>query len=251
MSNPTLFNLPPPPSDPVTPSDIPGTPNSGATSLSTLSTIAIKDGHQGHAHHHTHHHSSSASSTSSTNTLDAERADRISRLAGLERVATARQGSGGSSSNPQYTQQTPAGYFDNAPSLAKERSTVGSASATGSVGGKTWADGSDVYDTDKMSEDQDDGISSAGLSDEGTTGSLVGFGEGAGSTVSGPISTSSRLAGAVGRTGSGIESPSAARPGYVPGSPMQGVQGGNANQTGQETAERIVRERLHQSRNKA
>jgi len=99
-----------------------------------------------------------------------------------------------------------------------------------------------------MSEDQDDGVSSAGLSDEGNA-SLVGFGEGAGSTVSGPISTSSR----------------SAVKGYGPGSPMQGIQterargheggyaggwqGRNANMTGQETAERIVRERQFQSRN--
>jgi hypothetical protein len=59
---------------------------------------------------------------------------------------------------------------------AKERSTVGSASATGSAGGRTtWASGSDVaFDGDKMSED---GVSSvAGMSDEA---SLVGFGEAA------------------------------------------------------------------------
>jgi hypothetical protein len=65
----------------------------------------------------------------------------------------------------------------------RERSTVGSASATGSVGGRTtWASGSDVYDmsmTDKMSEDQDvDTSSMGGFSDEGQA-SLVGFGEGA------------------------------------------------------------------------
>jgi len=67
----------------------------------------------------------------------------------------------------------------------RERSTVGSASATGSVGGRTtWASGSDVYDPDKMSEDQDnetrndDTSSMGGFSDEGAA-SLVGFGEGA------------------------------------------------------------------------
>ena len=146
---------------------------------------------------------------------------------------------------------------------------MGSASATGSVGGRTtWADGSDVYDADKMSEDQDDGVSSAGLSDEGNA-SLVGFGEGASSTISGPISTSGRIAPITARTGSGVGSPSVSRaPGYMPvdgsGSPMQGVQtnpydrdtidpssrgaqGRNANMTGQETAERIVRERLMHS----
>lgn len=102
-----------------------------------------------------------------------------------------------------------------------------------------------------MSEDPDDGVSSAGLSDEGNA-SLVGFGEGAGSTVSGPVSTSARAAAAKGY-------------GPGPGSPMQGIQterarghegagyaggwqGRNANMTGQETAERIVRERQFQSR---
>ncbi|MCJ1381507.1 hypothetical protein MMC17_004618 [Xylographa soralifera] len=260
ISTPTLINLPPPPSDPVTPSDIPGTPNSTTTSLSALSTTAIKDGHKGHAPPHPHHHSSSMSSNSSTNTLDAERADRISRLAGLERVATARQGPSGfgsslapgSTSGPAM-QQPPPGYFDNAGNfLGKERSTVGSASATGSVGGRTtWADGSDVYDADKMSEDQDDGISSGGLSDEGNA-SLVGFGEAA-STTSGPVSNPGRVAVGMARTGSGFGSPSAAKmSSYFPrdgGSPMQGIQtqGRNANMTGQETAERIVRERLNQA----
>ncbi|GAB1205732.1 hypothetical protein APSETT445_004411 [Aspergillus pseudonomiae] len=79
------------------------------------------------------------------------------------------------------------GYFDTSSTL-KERSTVGSASATGSVGARTtWASGSDAFDADKMSEEPDDGTSSVGdLSDEGDA-SLVGFGEGA-STISGPIS---------------------------------------------------------------
>lgn len=121
----------------------------------------------------------------STTTLEAERADRISRLAGLERVATAR-----TSSQSQPGVVAPAaptsGYFDN--SGMKEKSTVGSASATGSVGGRTtWASGSDAFDADKMSEGPEDGVSSVGnVSDEGDT-SLVSFGEGA-STLSGPSS---------------------------------------------------------------
>ncbi|OCL01696.1 hypothetical protein AOQ84DRAFT_369922 [Glonium stellatum] len=171
MSNaPTLINLPPPPSDPVTPSDMPGTPNSTTTSMSELSTVAIKDGHRGHFTHHHHH------------PQDAERADRISRLAGLERVATARQPNFGNLT-PGATGSSgpPPGYFDanNNPQIFRERSTVGSASATGSVGGRTtWASGSDVYDPDKMSEDQDNETSSmGGFSDEAA--SLVGFGEGA------------------------------------------------------------------------
>ena len=178
------------------------------------------------------------------------------------------------------------------PVQQKERSTVGSASATGSVGGRTtWASGSDVYDADKISEDQDDGVSSsAGLSDEGNA-SLVGFGEGASSTISGPISG---VGGRVppGRQ-SGLGSPTIAKAtgasgylqqqgsGAVGVSPMQGVQSTagageqkrdaklidgmtydanvvdttatrrrvherNMGMTGQETAERIVRERLEQ-----
>jgi len=80
------------------------------------------------------------------------------------------------------------GYFES--QALKERSTVGSASATGSAGGRTtWASSSDTYDADKMSEDHDpDETSSVGnISDEGNA-SLVGFGEGANSTISGPTS---------------------------------------------------------------
>ncbi|KAJ5555532.1 hypothetical protein N7461_004002 [Penicillium sp. DV-2018c] len=160
-----------------------GTPNSGTTSLSALSTTAIKDGHQGQPLPHGRH--AHQSSTSSTNTLEAERADRISRLAGLERVVASRPGGPTSGHVPQPFAP---GYFES--QAQKERSTVGSASATGSIAGRTtWASGSDVYDVDKMSEDhEDDGTSSIGnVSDEGNA-SLVGFGEGANSTISGPTS---------------------------------------------------------------
>ncbi|KAI9699863.1 MAG: hypothetical protein M1820_007038 [Bogoriella megaspora] len=212
MSNaPTLINLPPPPSDPVTPSDMgPGTPNSTTTSMSELSTVAIKDGHRGHLPHHSSQMPPFASNTSHTSTLDAERADRISRLAGLERVAAPRPTPfnphpSSSSSNPYPTQtgststiNTPiagGGYFDPANPTFKERSTVGSASATGSIGGRTtWASGSDSgvgapTDPDKMSEttqemdtasavgDEMETSSTGGFSDEGA--SLVAFGEGA------------------------------------------------------------------------
>ena len=157
--------------------------------MSELSTVAIKDGHRGHPHHHANRQQSSSSDSP-----DAERADRISRLAGLERVSTVRHPSNislpaGASANQ------PHGEYDVAMPPAnganKERSTVGSASATGSVGGHTtWASGSDAADTaDKMSEDQEMETSSVGgFSDEGNA-SLVGFGEGASSTVSGPVST--------------------------------------------------------------
>ncbi|KAL8657593.1 MAG: hypothetical protein Q9226_001757 [Calogaya cf. arnoldii] len=231
MTTPTLINLPPPPSDPVTPLG-PGTPNSA---LSALSTTAIKDGHQGHVGHHAHGHAhnTSSGSDSSTNTLDAERADRISRLAGLEPVATGR---GASSSHlapqgavPNHTGQN-AGYFDPAGlPHGKERSTVGSASATGSVGGRaTWASSSDVYEGDKISEQSEDGSSMAGLSDEGNA-SLVGFGEGASSTVSGPVSTSTRIAQGARAVG-GVGSPLAGRQHSTrdSGDPMQGVEGQDA-----------------------
>jgi hypothetical protein len=134
--------------------------------MSELSTVAIKDGHRGHFPHH-------------RNPAEAERADRISRLAGLERVAVSGRNPHGL--NPGSTANPPPGYFDanNQPQLFRERSTVGSASATGSVGGRTtWASGSDVYEPDRMSEDQDmDTSSVGGFSDEAA--SLVGFGEGA------------------------------------------------------------------------
>jgi hypothetical protein len=204
-----------------------GTPNSCTTSLSALSTTAIKDGHQGHTLPHGHHHHSARDSTTSSNTLDAERADRISRLAGLERVATVRPAQP-SHLNPGSGTIPPPGYFDNVPPQVKERSTVGSASATGSVGGRTtWASGSIDYDADKMSEDQDDGVSSTGgFSDENA--SLVGFGEGAGSTVSVPISTATSRAMAARYNPGG--SPSANKVPSIPsshgqqvGTPMSGV----------------------------
>jgi len=157
--------------------------------MSELSTVAIKDGHRGHHPHHGHHPYGGPSSEA------AERADRISRLAGLERVATARQGgTPGRSGNltpgavapphqQQYTSNPPQSYFDATgnPAINRERSTVGSASATGSVGARTTWAGSEAGDADKMSESQDmdmDTSSMGGMSEEGT-GSLVGFGEGA------------------------------------------------------------------------
>lgn len=72
-----------------------------------------------------------------------------------------------------------------------------------------------------MSEDQDDGLSSAGMSDEGNA-SLVGFGEGAGSTVSGPTSTSTKWKEAA---GTGVGSPTSGRQQKKEGgSPMEGVE---------------------------
>ncbi|KAI0377183.1 hypothetical protein F5Y04DRAFT_189846 [Hypomontagnella monticulosa] len=246
QATPMLINIPPPPSNPDTPSDMPGTPTSTTTSLSALSTTAIKDGHRGHAYHglggprgHQHH--------SSTNSLEAERADRISRLAGLERVSTLRapnQQAHGSANSPQTTptstaaQQaaalTPA-YFDSngQPVAITKMSTVGTASATGSVGARTTTEAGEQYemdadltevDEDEMSMDtnyramdvdstsgamdpmdEDMASRSVGgfedrMSDDGTA-SLVGFGEGANSTVSGPIYHRRPLPGTAGATG--------------------------------------------------
>lgn len=181
--------------------------------MSELSTVAIKDGHRGHFPHH-------------RNPAEAERNDRISRLAGLERVAVGgRNPSGlapGSANNP------PPGYFDsnNQPQIFRERSTVGSASATGSVGGRTtWASGSDLYEADRMSmsEDQDVETSSVGgFSDEAA--SLVGFGEGART----PARQHSQL-------GSPAIGKASAVPGYLreqaPASPMSGVSSAQTSST--------------------
>lgn len=187
--------VPPPPSDPYTPNEAgPGTPNSTTTSISALSVVAIKDGAVGHTSGAGGHRQSNASAS----TLEAERADRISRLAGLERVATVRSASGHlvSAGSIGNTPGGHAGTQGGMGGMLKEISTVGSASATGSVGGKTtWAEQSEMdYDADKMSEDQDhdvgDGTSSiGGQSDEMDKASLVAFGEGAGSTISGPVNT--------------------------------------------------------------
>lgn len=170
--------------------------------MSELSTVAIKDGHRGHNPHH-HNNPSSHS--------DAERADRISRLAGLERVTTARNNPpqpafhpNQYSSAPQQQQQqgpqsqgqpqflggqqqqtTPVqSYFDASgnPAIHRERSTVGSASATGSVGARTTWAGSDTASNmdsnlDSTADFADD-ASMGGMSEEGTP-SLVAFGEGA------------------------------------------------------------------------
>lgn len=221
MPTPTLINLPPPPSNPETPSDMgPGTPNSGTTSLSALSTVAIKDGHRGHVSSHVlpqeQQQSASTSATTNTTTLDAERADRISRLAGLERVATVRSATASGGQIPGMTTTQPPGYFDAINPQIKERSTVGSASATGSVGGRTtWASSSDLNEGDKMSEDHDDGISSTGALSDEANASLVGVDEGASSTISGPISSTGRVLNRQGSLGSPTMSKGSMMPQYM------------------------------------
>ncbi|KAK0649347.1 hypothetical protein B0T16DRAFT_456771 [Cercophora newfieldiana] len=261
-AHPTLINLPQPPSQPDTPSEMPGTPTSTTTSLSALSTTAIKDGHRGHAHHAPHHRGHQHNL--SINSLEAERADRISRLTGLSGVSALRGGPPFGANNPgaggfpqqpfnNFQQTTPTSnvfpnlnpapaYFDAAgqPVAATKMSTVGSASATESIAGRTsnteTGDGSGggrFDDDDETRRDDDDersidtneaeteiemdsasgymredarmdeddiemmaarstGTGGGGffdmdrMSDDGSA-SLVGFGEGAGSTVSGPI----------------------------------------------------------------
>ncbi|KAI8181324.1 hypothetical protein K4K51_001880 [Colletotrichum sp. SAR 10_75] len=231
-SHPTLINLPPPTSNPDTPSEMPGTPTSTTTSLSALSTTAIKDGHRGHlpqgptGRGHAHH--------PSTTSLEAERADRISRLAGLERVSTLRappqnQNNAASSLSPQTTPTSTTGfppnyppathltpaYFDahGQPTAHTKMSTVGTASATESYVGddNETRTAPGEQDEDMLSMDTNyreaDSVTSMGaepeqmdedmttrstggyddrMSDDGSA-SLVGFGEGANSTVSGPI----------------------------------------------------------------
>lgn len=180
--------------------------------MSDLSTVAIKDGHRGHfPNHH--------------QPVEAERADRISRLAGLERVAVT--GRNLHNLNPG-TAANPPGYFDgsNQTQIYRERSTVGSASATGSVGGRTtWASGSEAHDPDRMSEDQDNETSSmGGFSDEAA--SLVGFGEGA--------RTPARQHSQVG-SGSPAVGKASAVPQYLrdqpPGSTMTGMSSSGTTQT--------------------
>ena len=256
--------MPEPPSNPDTPTEMPGTPNSTTTSLSALSTTAIKDGHRGSAFPHTGH---GHRHTGSSNEAERERADRISFLAGLERVSTVRPNQnqqGGTVAGPSAGQIP--GYFDQNgnPVYTTKMSTVGSASATGSAGGRTttWASGSTKGQTEAGDEDQmsmdanyrdidDRDRFSASAMDEDMDGmsddaSLVGFGEGAGSTVSGPIYSRRDLAAspAVGRSGlaSQLQSSGSGTPGESQGyvdssrvaSPGAGVQ----------AAERIMRDRV-------
>lgn len=221
--------------------------------MSELSTVAIKDGHRGHLPHH-----------HQQNPLDAERADRISRLAGLERIGAA--GGRSSNLNPSSAAQgysgghhatgssgsipPTQGYFDanNQPQIMRERSTVGSASATGSIGGRTttWASGSDVgYDAasiaDRMSEDQDMETSSmGGFSDEGAA-SLVGFGEGARTPARAQSGAgmNSPIVGKATPTTSAPAAPGSAVPGYMrgeaPPSPMTGISGTGGGGSGAST----------------
>ncbi len=102
----------------------------------------------------------------------------------------------------------------------------------------TWASESDLNDgIDRMSEsaDQDDGVSSAGLSDEGNA-SLVGFGETASSTVSGPVSTGGR------GTSSAMKRQmmNTMQTTQQTGSPMEGVEDSQAEIVAQEQDHRVM-----------
>ncbi|SPO07603.1 uncharacterized protein DNG_10298 [Cephalotrichum gorgonifer] len=215
QAHPILINLPPPSPTADTP-DMPGTPTSTTTSLSALSTTAIKDGHRGHLPAQPHHHTT-------LHSLEAERADRISRLAGLERVSSARNNPSAITSSPggyggynnnytHYGAPAPA-YFDaqGQPAAYTKMSTSGTASATSPSGdghGEGYEDDGEATTVDyedAMSLNRDvgsvashgDAMSHEGEGEgegegeaegsDGDAASLVGFGEGAGSTISGPI----------------------------------------------------------------
>ncbi|THW00840.1 hypothetical protein D6D27_00107 [Aureobasidium pullulans] len=187
---------------------------------------------------------------------NAERADRISRLAGLERVTTARNPTPTSNLTPglaAHPSGATSGYFDSQgnPVLGRERSTVGSASATGSVGGRTtWASEGDVFDHDKMSESQDMDMDTSSVGAASDTNSLVGFGEGARtparySAVGSPSVSKSTP------TASSLSHPFQRDTSLTPVSAQaqtdeQGVHMVDRRtlDSGAETAERIIRERL-------
>ncbi|KAK0721558.1 hypothetical protein B0T21DRAFT_386401 [Apiosordaria backusii] len=204
-SHPTLINLPQPLPIQKPPKFRMGTPTSTATSLSALSTTAIKDGHKGTVHHHHHHHHTSHRGLPpqydpSNSSLEAERADRISRLTGLGQPqmqnkmstvgsASATEvspsvGGGSVSGRSRTTTMRGRGGEDGDEDMLTEMDSA-------SVAGASNYTNLGQDDDQDMMMDEDDSVSrrSAGTYDEEDDGreSLVGFGEGAGSTVSGPI----------------------------------------------------------------
>ena len=214
--------------------------------MSELSTVAIKDGHRGHMPHY----GGNAPTFSGNDQLAAERADRISRLAGLERVATARNptptgnltpSAAAPPANPTHS------YFDATgnPAIIRERSTVGSASATGSVGHPTTWAGSEAGDADKMSESQDmdmDSNSVDGMSEEGTP-SLVAFGEGARTPArQSAIGSPGKASTPTGREAKMIDGMTYDRNVVDTTTDMRRS---NVSPTGAEEAERIVRENMN------
>lgn len=105
----------------------------------------------------------------------------------------------------------------------------------------------DVFDSaDKMSEMMDDEgadeSSLGGFSDEGNA-SLVGFGEGAGSTLSGPVS--SARGGRVGSPAMGKTSANAVMASvHQSGSPMSGVMRSSPSPAGSNTPEPVTDARM-------
>jgi len=178
--------------------------------MSELSTVAIKDGHRGHPHHLQSAALSDLRVPGWHTNPDSERADRISRLAGLERLGAVRSSSsaslppGASANNPSGLNHFESAYMippGGAHALSKERSTVGSASATASVGdagsaytydekdkmsesgSQSQSVGGDAMERDAMEHDMDDmeagTVSSVGFGDAmSDNASLVGWGGG-------------------------------------------------------------------------
>ena len=189
--------------------------------MSELSTVATKDGHRGHLPHHqvpleaeradrisrlaglervattaTRQPTQGSYGGSSTGAGGGSFVGGGGGLGGGTGggAGTGTSGSsaghgGGGGGSGMNASNVPTVYFDasNDPQLVRERSTVGSASATGSVGGRTtWASGSDTYDPDKMSEDQEgdaDGDIDVGDAEAETTSSMGGFSDEASSLV--------------------------------------------------------------------
>ncbi|GKT90176.1 MYB DNA-binding domain-containing protein [Colletotrichum tofieldiae] len=208
-SHPTLINLPPPSSRPDTPSEMPTV--TGATSPGPA-------GGRGHAHH------PSTTSLEAERADRISRLAGLERVSTLR--APPSQQNAGSSLSPQTTPTstgfppnyppnthlTPA-YFDahGQPTAVTKMSTVGTASATESYVGDDnetrtapgeqdedmfsmdtnyrEADSVASMGADPEQMDEDNARSTGGyddrMSDDGSA-SLVGFGEGANSTVSGP-----------------------------------------------------------------
>lgn len=136
--------------------------------------------------------------------------------------------------------------------MIRERSTVGSASATGSNAGRTtstWASGGsdDIFDSadgmgGMMDDEGADASSLGGFSDEGNA-SLVGFGEGAGSTLSGPVSTARGTR--VGSPTLSKTSASAAMGGvHTSGSTMSGIARSSPSPAGSNTPEPVTDARM-------
>ena len=115
----------------------------------------------------------------------------------------------------------------------------------------TWASEGDLNEgIDRMSEsaDQDDGVSSAGLSDEGNA-SLVGFGETASSTVSGPISAGGR--GTAMSSAMKRQMMQNMQTTQQAGSPMEGLEDARGDTVSQDQARRVEEDSIDQEEPKS